>query len=230
MIVIQRQSPPNANQEDDVTVTVKANAVTDAAGNSNPASATTSNIHIDTIAPTVSISGLPTGEQKEAFPLTITFNEDVSGFATEDLTVPGQATATVVSGGPKVYTATITPTANQEDDVTVTVKANAVTDTAGNNNTVSATTSAIHIDTIAPTATISGLPSGEQKDAFPLTITFNENVTGFAAGDLMVTGQATATVVSGGPKVYTATITPTGQSGRQCDRPCQSEYCDRCCG
>ena len=84
--------------------------------------------------------------------------------------------------------------------MTVTVNANAVTDTAGNNNTVSATTSAIHIDTIAPTATISGLPSGEQKDAFPLTITFNENVTGFAAGDLMVTGQATATVVSGGPR------------------------------
>ena len=191
-----------------MTVTVNANAVTDAAGNSNPVSATTSNIHIDTIVPTVSISGVPTGEQKEAFPLTITFLEDVSGFATEDLTVPGQATATVVSGGPQVYTATITPTANQEDDVTVTVKANAVTDAAGNNNTVSATTSAIHIDTIAPTATISGLPSGEQKDAFPLTITFDENVTGFAAGDLMVTGQATATVVSGGPQVYTATITP----------------------
>ena len=149
-----------------MTVTVKANAVTDAAGNSNPVSATTSNIHIDTIVPTVSISGVPTGEQKEAFPLTITFLEDVSGFATEDLTVPGQATATVVSGGPKVYTATITPTANQEDDVTVTVNANAVTDTAGNSNPVSATTSAIHIDTIAPTATISGLPSGEQKGAF----------------------------------------------------------------
>ena len=183
----------------------------DAAGNGNTASATTANIHVDTIVPTATISGLPTGEEKDAFTLTITFNEDVSGFATEDLMVTGQATATAVaavSGSESEYTATITPNANKEGDVTVQVKVNAVTDDAGNSNTVSAATSNIHIDTIAPTATISGLPTGDQKDEFPLTITFNEDVTGFAMADLTVTGEATATAVSGGPKVYTATITP----------------------
>ena len=199
---------PNDNQEGDVTVQVKVDAVTDAAGNRNTVSAATPAIHIDTIVPTATISGLPTGEQNDAFPLTITFLEDVTGFAAAGLEVTGEATATTVSGGPKVYTATITPNDNQEGDVTVQVKVDAVTDAAGNRNTVSAATPAIHIDTIAPTATISGLPSGEENDAFPLTITFLEDVTGFAAAGLEVTGEATATTVSGGPKVYTATITP----------------------
>ena len=199
---------PNDNQEGEVTVRVDAMAVTDTAGNYNTVSATTSNIHIDTERPTATISGLPTGEENDAFPLTITFNEDVTDFAAADLTVTGEATATAVSGGPKVYTATITPNDNKEGDVTVQVKANAVTDDAQNANPVSDPTPDIHIDTIVPTATISGLPDGEENDAFPLTITFSENVTGFAPEDLGVTGEATATEVSGGPTVYTATITP----------------------
>ena len=198
---------PNANQESNVTVRVKANAATDEAGNRSQISDPTSAIPIDTMAPTATISGLPSGEQNAAFMLTITFNENVTGFAAGDLRVTGQATATV-SGGPIVYTATITPNANKEGNVTVRVNADTVTDAAGNNNTASATTSAIHIDTVHPTATINGLPAGEENDAFNLTITFNENVTGFATGDLTVTGEATATAVSGGPKVYTATIMP----------------------
>ena len=190
---------PNPNQEGNVTVTVRANTVTDDAGNSNTVSATTSAIQIDTKAPTATISAPPSGKQKDAFDLTITFSEDVSGFTTADLTVTGQATA-AVSGSGSDYTATITPNANKEGNVTVQVKADAVKDAAGNGNTVSTATSNIHIDTIAPTATISGLPSGEEKAAFPLTITFNENVSGFAMADLTVTGQATATAVSGGPE------------------------------
>ena len=58
-------------------------------------------------------------------------------FAKEDLRVNGKATATAVSGGPKIYTATITPNANQEGNVTVRVKADAVTDAAGNKSPLS---------------------------------------------------------------------------------------------
>ena len=194
-----------------VTIDVAAGGAEDAAGNGNEA-ASQASVSVDKKAPTVSISGLPSGEQKDAFDLTITFDEVVTGFAMGDLRVTGQATATAVSGGPTVYTATITPNANQEDDVTVRVEANTVEDAAGNGNTVSATTSNIHIDTIAPTATISGLPSGPQKDPFNLTITFSEDVSGFEVGDLRVTNQrATATAVaavSGSDSEYTATITP----------------------
>ena len=201
---------PTATSEGDVTVKVNADTVTDAAGNNNTASAATGNIHIDTIVPTVSIAEL-SGEQKDAFDLTITFSEDVTGFATDDLTVTGEATATAVSGSGSDWTATITPNAAKEGDVTVKVNANTVIDAAGNNNTASAATGNIHIDTIVPTVSISGVPDEEQKDAFDLTITFSEDVTGFATGDLTVTGEATATAVAAvgqSKQEYTATITP----------------------
>ena len=207
-------TPNAAGAEGDVTVTVNADTVQDLALNANPAaSPETTSVHVDTIVPTVSVSGFPpaTPEQNGAFTLTVTFSEEVNGFAVPaDLTVTGPATAALASGadGAVVYTVTITPNATSEGDVTVTVNAGAVIDAAGNPNTASAATPDIHIDTIAPTATISGLPSGEENDAFTLTITFLEDVTGFAPEDLTVTGEATATAVSGSGREYTATITP----------------------
>ena len=203
---------PTANMAGNVTVKVDANAATDTAGNGNTASPVTSNIPVDSIVPTVAITGVPTGAQKAAFDLTVTFSESVTGFAVPaDLTVTGPATASLKSGSGATYVVTITPTANMEGNVTAKVNANAATDTAGNGNTASAVTSNIHIDTIAPTVAISGAPTTEQKAAFDLTITFSENVTGFAVpADLTITGEATAALKSGtqGPKVYTVTITP----------------------
>ena len=206
---------PNANQEGNVTVRVKANAATDEAGNRSQISDPTSAIPIDTMAPTVSISGLPSGEQNAAFMLTITFNENVTGFAKADLTVTGEATATAVSGSGSGYTATITPNANQEGDVTVRVKANAVTDAAGNGNTVSDATDDIHIDTIAPTATITA-PTTSQNGAFDVTIDFGEPVSGFVVGDLDVVGATKASnwkTNMNGPRRYRITLTPTAADG-----------------
>ena len=203
---------PNANKEDDVTVQVKADAAEDSAGNGNTASATTSDIHIDTIVPTVAIYGLPTGEQKDPFNLAVFFSEDVTGFAVGDLTVTGEASATAVSGRDKTYAVTITPNANKEGDVTVKVDANAATDTAGNGNTASPATSNILVDTIVPTVTITGVPTTEQKEMFDLTITFSEDVTDFDptdSNDLTLTGEATAALKSGTGANYVVTITPT---------------------
>ena len=209
------------------SIIIESSAVEDNAGNFNIVEFSTGEIVIDTIVPTVSISGLPTGEQKDAFPLTITFSEDVNGFAAADLMVTGGvATATVAPvGASKMnYIATITPNAISEGDVTVTVRADTVTDPAGNPNTASTATRNIHVDTIAPTATISvpplGVhPLGGQKDAFndafDLTIMFNEDVSGFATADLMVNGEATVTAVAAKPgseSEYTATITPNADS------------------
>ena len=156
---------PNSGADGTVTISVAAGAATDAAGNGNTES-DIKTVTVDLVAPTVIISAPPTTEQNAAFDLTIMFSEAVTGFGTSSIMVTGEATATAVSGSSDSYTATITPKANQEDDVTVTVNANAVTDAAGNNNTVSATTSNIHIDTIVPTVSISGVPTGEQKEAF----------------------------------------------------------------
>ena len=199
---------PNAAAEGDVTVQVSAGTVTDAAGNKNTASSATGNIHIDTIAPTPTLTA-PTTPQNGAFDVTVDFGENVTGFATGDLTVTGEATATAVSGSGSSWTATITPNVGKEGDVTVQVNANAVTDAAGNENTAASTvTPAIHIDTIPPTVAISDVPTTEQNGAFDLTVTFSEDVTGFAKEGLTITGPATATSVSGSGSSYTATITP----------------------
>jgi len=197
-----------------VLLYVRADRVTDAAGNNNLISNFAS-LRVDTQGPTVVITGVPDAEQNGAFDLTVTFHEDVTGFATEDLTVTGEATATTVApvgASKKEYTATITPNANKEGDVTVQVSADTVTDAAGNNNIASSATGNIRVDTIRPTVTsITGASTTPQNAAFDLTITFSEDVTGFATGGLTVTGEATATAVAavGTSKTnYTATITP----------------------
>ena len=197
-----------------VTIDVAADAAEDAANNGNEA-ATQASVTVDKKAPTVTISDVPSDAQNDEFTLTIMFDEDVTDFMTDDLRIQpsSRATATAVaavSGSESQYTATITPNANQDGNVTVRVKADAATDEAGNKSPLSAVTSAIHIDTIAPTATISGLPTGEANSFFPVTITFNEDVTGFAEADLTVTGEATVngvTRMSG--SMYTADISPT---------------------
>ena len=210
-----------AGTEGTVTIDVNANVAMDAATNNNTA-ATQASVSIDKKRPTVMITGAPTAEQKSAFDLTITFNEDVTGFAADDLTVTGEATVTTVAavGTSKTnYTATITPNAAKEGDVTVKVNANAATDEAGNGNIVSAATGNIHIDTIVPTVSVSGFPTAEQNAAYDLTVTFSEVVNGFAVpADLTLglTREAGATPIaaaalksgSDGDAVYTVTITP----------------------
>ena len=83
-----------------MTVTVNANAVTDAAGNSNPASATTSNIHIDTIRPTVRFEDVPVLEKRnDIFDIKVVFSEPVNGFQVPaDMTIDGPVTASLTSG------------------------------------------------------------------------------------------------------------------------------------
>ena len=204
---------PNPTSEGDVTVQVKANAVMDAAQNDNPASAVTPTVHIDTIVPTVSIGGLPTGEQKDPFPITVTFSEPMKDFTTADVTINNHAAATAVSANTdkSEYTVTITPNATSEGDVTFQIAANVATDDAGNNNTASTVTTAVHVDTIVPTVEITGVPTMEKNEAFEITITFSEVVNDFVlADDLTVSSGATAgslTTVTE-KKVFTVTITP----------------------
>ena len=216
---------PNATglgAEGDVTVTVKANAVTDAAGNGNTVSAPTRNIHIDTIAPTVTITELPIGEQNGNFSLTVTFSEQVNGFAGIDVIINGPASANATTGNGVTFNVPITVDANSEGPVTFQVIANGVTDDAGNGNIASAVTPAIHIDTIVPTVAISGAPDIEKNVPFDLTVTFSEEVNGFSVtDDLTVTltpepGVTSATPIatvawkSGTPgaAVYVVTVTP----------------------
>ena len=199
--------------EGDITITVREDTVKDLALNDNTAS-DPATVHFDTILPEVTdITDVPTIEKNVAFNITITFSEEVNGFAVADLTITGPATASLSSGtdGHIVYIITITPDPGEEDDVTIKVDADTVKDLALNNNTASNTTDPVHVDTIVPEVTdITGIPTIEKNVAFDIIITFSEEVNGFAVADLTINGPATATLKSGadGDTEYTVTITP----------------------
>jgi len=88
-----------------------------------------------------------------------------------------------------------------------------IIDTAGNTLTTSPAVTAT-IDTVAPTLSISSntntLGAGQTAT---ISFAFSEVPTGFAAADITTTGGTiTGLAVSTDPKVYTATLTPTGGS------------------
>lgn len=137
-------------------------------------------------APTVAITSAE-GEATNSSPfsVTIAFNEDVSGFTQEDITI-GNATSsnftnTVVN---REWTVDVTPLG--EGTVTVDVDANVCVDSADNGNEA-ATQFSIAYDITPPTVTLSAL-DGNPTDISPfrVRILFSEPVTGFSTGDLIV--------------------------------------------
>lgn len=90
--------------------------------------------------PIATLSSSVVSNINAAFPITITFNKEVSGFADVDLVVDNGTASDVKALSATTFTAIITPTTSGQI-VTVKVAAGAVTDTAGNNNAVSNTIS-----------------------------------------------------------------------------------------
>ena len=194
--------------EGTVTLSVAAEVAQDAAENKNTA-ATDQTVEVDMTRPSVSIN-VPTSVQNSAFTVTVVFDEAVTGFVQNELSVSGAgATVTTFSGSGTTYTATITPT--QSGTVTLSVAANVASDDANNGNTA-ATTKTVTVDRTRPGVSIR-VPSDVQGSAFTVTVVFTESVTGFVRSELSVSGAgATVTSFSGSGTTYTATITPT-QSG-----------------
>ena len=93
--------------------------------------------------------------QNSAFDVTITFSEDVTGFAAADIAFTNSggvgdtaaAAATGDSDDDATYTATITPTGT--GSLSIQVPANAAVDAANNGNTASSTHT-VDVDTRVP--------------------------------------------------------------------------------
>ena len=200
-------TPAAGVRDETVTIKVPASAVTDTVGNPNTAASQT--VTIDTRPPTLTITP-PTTPQNSAFDVTIKASETITGFTASDITISptGAATATLTGSG-TAWTARLTPAANQQATVTISISASAVTDTAGNANTA-ASTQTVRIDTLAPTLTITP-PTTPQNSAFDVTIKASETITGFTASDITIspTGAATATLTGSGT-AWTARVTHTG--------------------
>jgi hypothetical protein len=174
---------------------------------------------LDATAPTVTINqAAGQADPTNASPInfTVVFSEPVTGFAAGDVsftgsTVGGTLVATV-TGGPTTYNVAVTGMTTP-GDVVASVPAAAATDLAGNNNTASTSTdNTVTFDATAPTVTINqAAGQADPTNASPInfTVVFSEPVTGFATGDVTLSGTAGATTatVTGGPTTYNVAVT-----------------------
>ncbi|KYG73835.1 hypothetical protein AWW68_14275 [Roseivirga spongicola] len=188
-----------------VTIDVAANVAVDAATNGNTA-ATQFSVEADLTDPDVTITSAVADPTNGTFPVTFTFNEDVTSFAIDDITLGNATASNFNQTSASVYTADITPTT--DGTVTVDVAANVAEDAATNGNTA-ATQFGVEADLTNPDVTITSAVADPTNGAFTATFTFSEDVTGFGIGDITL-GNATASNFSqGSPSVYTVDITPT---------------------
>ena len=191
-----------------VTVDVAAGVAADDAGNENTAAAQLG-ITYDATAPTVGITSSESDPTNASpFAVTFTFSEDVTGFASGDITVGNGSASNFAATSDSVYTVDVTPSADGE--VTVDVASGVAVDDAGNENTA-ATQFSVDYDSVAPAVAITTTAGDPTRNSpFEVTITFDESVTGFDVNDLTVSGGTVSNLVAvTGTRIYTADIAPS---------------------
>ena len=138
------------------TVPGSGSKLQDALGNA-AAALTDEAVTNDTAKPTVVIASAGAFPTKDAFAVTITFSEAVTGFAVEEIEVT-EGAASNFSGSGTVYEIEVTPEADYAGDVTVTVAADAAEDSNGVGN--ASASKAFAVDTKGPCAVINGQRAG----------------------------------------------------------------------
>jgi hypothetical protein len=148
----------------DVTVSVPAASVTDAAGNDNLVS-NEGSVRFRTVGPSCLLAGPASPSGLSALPFTATFEDVVTGFAGPTMidVVNGVVTVSPTSADGKVFHFVVTPTS--EGDVKVTVLAGAGQDALGNDSQASSQVTIVY-DATAPVAVLTNAPNGlvNQKD------------------------------------------------------------------
>jgi hypothetical protein len=199
---------PTTNFMGTATITVAAGSFTNGAGTPNATGSL--QLNVDTIAPTVMVARIGSGDLQAGDTDTITFSisEISNTFTATDVTVTG-GTISGFSGSGASYTAVFTAAAGYDDTATIAVAAGAFTDAAGNANLASSPLS-IPVGIVAPTLTIGRVGSGPLKigDTDTITFSLSASATNFTAGDVTVTG-GTLSDFTGTGGNYTATFTPT---------------------
>lgn len=120
------------------------------------------------------------------FTVTVSFNEDVTGFTVDDLRLVNATASNLIATSAKVFTIAINPTA--DGDLSVDIPADKLTDLAGNSNSAS-NVFTITYDGTPPTVDVTtDVEIGAFTNVSPikLTVTFNEVVTNFTEDDLTV--------------------------------------------
>ncbi len=167
----------------------------------------------DAVAPSVVLTS-PVDDPTTAtvFPVTVTFSEPVSGFTAEDLVTSNAAVSNFASDPDRrIYTFNLIVTATRFCEVTVDIPAGAAFDVADNPNTPAPRFARSYqvAGAVAPTVQLaSNASSPTNSRAIPVTVTFDQDVTGFTAGDLTI-GNATAQNFKAlDAKTYTLDLVP----------------------
>jgi hypothetical protein len=205
-----------------ITVTIPANTVVDAANNSN----TEAVVFVwtyDNTGPTMTITAtngsgtaVADGAISSDTSLTVIFTSSkaTANFAASDITVSGGAISNFTATSSTVYTATFTPSA--AGVTTIDVAANTFTDTYGNSNTA-ADQFNWRYETSVPfmnitAANSSGLSiqdsSSTNDPTLVATFTASESTSDFTESDITVNGATLSGFTATSAKVYTATVTP----------------------
>lgn len=190
-----------------IVVSVMAGAASDSTGNSSSASTSTDNVvTYDITSPTVAIdqaAGQSDPTSTSPIDFTVVFSEAVTGFDPTDISFSGSTAggtlSAVISGGPSTYTVSVSGMSSP-GTVVASVIAGGATDLAGNNNSASTSTdNTVTYDATTPTVTINqaaGQSDPTNNSPINFTVVFSETVTGFATGDVTLSGTAGATTAT----------------------------------
>ncbi len=161
----------------------------------------------DLTPPTAVLSSTAGSVVNAAFPVTITFSEDVVGFDLSKVTI-GNGTASNLQQitANRVYSCTVAPL--MPGLVTVDLAAGKVVDAAGNLN-LAAVRLTRSYGTNAPVVVLSSTAPQTTNAVIPLTVAFSEEVTGFYLSKLTVkNGVASDRRMTVSNRVFTCIITP----------------------
>ena len=204
---------PAAGTEGNLTVDVAAGAANDLVGNLSGAAVQSVQV-IDTLAPTVAITGTPSGTVNGDVLYTLTFSEAVTGFTTAGVTVGNGTKSGFTAVSATVYTVSVHPGAGLEANLTLDIAAGAAHDAAGNLST--APSQFVQpIDTKSPTVTITDNAPGTAVGAVTYSFTFSEAVTGFTSAQVNVGGASKGLFTAVSATSYTLVVQPpTGFEGQ----------------
>ena len=190
----------------DANISLHSGAIRDESGNDATltlnAVGNTSGILVNTIIPTVTLSG--DVSVNSAWTMTITFSEAVTGFTQTDITATNASLSAFSTADNITFTVLVTP--NADGQVTLDVPANVATNIGGNGNAPSNTLSYMHDDS-APAVTSVNVPAnGTYKagDVLEFTVHFGE--------DVVVNGNLSFPIIIGSTTRQATYVTSSGGS------------------
>ena len=200
-----------------VVLTLKTSTVQDAAGNAGPLSQVVSSaVLTDFDVPTPATFTTDPSSHPGLLGFNLTFSEPVTGLQASSFDIHGTGCSiSKLSGTGASYSIWLTDCA-QGVSAYLTLKANAVVDAAANQGPiVSIDSTAVTIDDLAPSATITSVTRTNQTSQPAWDIVFTEPVQGFSANSISYAGSATGCS-------FTLATTLTGLSYRVTASSCTS--------